>query len=537
VISALTDRFLGLPPGRVRHTRATVRTPMPDGVDLVGDLFRPADAIDPLPVVLIRTPYSRNGMIPILATPLARRGFQVLIQSTRGSFGSGGQFRPFRHERADGLATIDWLREQPWCDGRIATTGASYLGHAQWMVAGHADVVAMGAHVTASRMTDTFYPGGAPTLLNALSWSATIGNQEADMPLVPHPGRKRRLRRALRRMPLQAADLDVAGGPVGFWRDFTGHGAPDDPFWADTYAERTRAVPPTNMVTGWWDLFVHAQMKDYQALREAGVDAQIVVGPWLHGALDEIREILRTDIAFLDHHLHGAPAPDGAPVRLYLQQADQWLEFDAWPPPARQLLLHLDQASRLGEEPGSGSSAFDYDPSDPTPAIGGPLLQKPGEQVDQRPVESRPDVLVFTGPALERDVDVVGPVTARVYVRPSLEHADIYLRVCDVDKHGVSRNVVDGIRRLDPRTVPAKDVTPGEDGVLAVDLELFPTAYRVRAGHRIRVQVAGGAFPRFARNTGTAEPLGTATTGRRCHTEVLHDETHPSHVVLPVLAG
>lgn len=537
MISALTDRFLGLEPGRARYTRTTVRTPMPDGVALVGDLFRPADAIDPLPVVLVRTPYSRAAMIPILVSPLARRGFQVLMQSTRGSFGSGGQFRPFRHERADGLATVDWLREQPWCDGRIATTGPSYLGHTQWMVAGHADVVAMSAHITAARMTDTFYPGGAPTLLNALSWSADIGNQEADVPLLPHPGRRRRLRRALRQMPLQAADLEVAGAPVSFWRDFTGHGNPDDPFWEATYAQRTRAVPPTNMVTGWWDLFVQAQMKDYQALREAGVEARIVVGPWLHGAMDEVREILRTDIAFLDHHLRDGPAPDGAPVRLFLQQADQWLEFDAWPPPARPLSLHLSAGGGLGPAAGTGSSSFDYDPADPTPAVGGPLLQKPGEQVDQRPVEARPDVLLFTGPALEKDLDVVGPVSARVFVRPSLDHADVYVRVCDVDERGVSRNVVDGIRRLDPRTVPAGDVTADADGVLAVDIELFPTAYRFKAGHRIRVQVAGGAFPRFARNTGHGEPLGTATTGLRCHTEVLHDEAHPSHVVLPVLPG
>jgi uncharacterized protein len=144
-------------------------------------------------------------------------------------------------------------------------------------------------------------------------------------------------------------------------------------------------------------------------------------------------------------------------------------------------------------------------------------------------------VLVFTGPALTEDVDVVGAVRARVFVRPELEHADVFVRLCDVDPAGVSRNVVDGIRRLDPRTVPADDVTVGDDGVLAVDVELFPTAYRVRAGHRLRVQVAGGAFPRFARNLGTGEPLGTATTGRACRFEVFHDAAHPSHLVLPVL--
>jgi hypothetical protein len=186
-------------------------------------------------------------------------------------------------------------------------------------------------------------------------------------------------------------------------------------------------------------------------------------------------------------------------------------------------------------DPADGPSRFTHDPADPTPSVGGPLLAPPGKQIDNRAVEERPDVLVFTGPVLDADVDVVGVVRARVHVRPGLEHADLFVRLCDVDPEGVSLNVVDGIRRLDPRTVPAEDVAVGDDGVLAVDVELFPTAYRVRAGHRLRVQVSGGAFPRFARNHGTGDPIGTATTGRACRFEVLHDAEHPSHLVLPVL--
>jgi putative CocE/NonD family hydrolase len=199
---------------------------------------------------------------------------------------------------------------------------------------------------------------------------------------------------------------------------------------------------------------------------------------------------------------------------------------------------HLRAAGGLAEEPegaGAEPSRFTYDPADPTPTVGGPLLHPPGKQADNGPVEDRPDVVVFTGPALTADVDVVGPVRARVFVRTELEHADVFVRLCDVDGSGVSRNVVDGIRRLDPRTVPAADVTVADDGVLAVDVELFPTAYRVRAGHRLRVQVSGGAFPRYARNLGTGEPLGTASAGRRCRFEVFHDAAHPSQLVLSVL--
>jgi putative CocE/NonD family hydrolase len=166
---------------------------------------------------------------------------------------------------------------------------------------------------------------------------------------------------------------------------------------------------------------------------------------------------------------------------------------------------------------------------------GGPLLLPPGKQVDNAAVEARPDVLTYTTEPFPVCQDLVGPVSARIFVRTSREHADLFVRVCDVDANGVSRNVVDGIRRLCPQTVPAPDVQVGDDGILAVDVELFPTAYRVRAGHRIRVQISGGAFPRFDRNLGTGEPFGAATRARRCRFEIHHDSRHPARVLLPIL--
>jgi uncharacterized protein len=187
------------------------------------------------------------------------------------------------------------------------------------------------------------------------------------------------------------------------------------------------------------------------------------------------------------------------------------------------------------EPVGTAPSRYRYDPADPTPTVGGPLLSSPGKQADNTAIESRADVLVFTGPPLAADVDVVGPVHAEVFVRPERQYADLFVRLCDVDPAGVSRNVVDGIRRLDPQTVPADDVRIGADGVLAVDVELFPTAYRFRAGHRLRLQVSGGAFPRFARNPGTGEPLGTATSGVAGSVEVFHDADHPSRVTVAQL--
>lgn len=541
----LADAAFGLPLRATKYSvEREVGVPMPDGVTLLGDHYRPRSATGPLPVLLVRLPYGRSGaFVHAFAAPYARRGLQLFAQSTRGTFGSGGQFRPFTTEHEDGLATLAWLREQSWCDGRVAMTGGSYFGHTQWAVAPYADppLAAVCPHITASRITAAFYDHGAPGLENGLRWSAQIGRQESGGLPLPDPRTKPRLQKAMRTLPLQAADTTSIGAPVAFWRDFTGHAGPGDSFWDATDHDDADlgAFPPANMVTGWWDLFVAEQLRDVTRLQAAGVPVRLTVGPWIHGEPGEIRALLRTDVPFLDHHLRGGPAPSGPAVRVLLQQAGTWLESETWPPPGTEVVHHhLHAGGRLSEDPpesGGAPAAFTYDPGDPTPTTGGPLLQKPGKQADQAPVEARADVLVFTGPVLTADLDVVGHVGARVHVRPELAHTDVVVRLCDVDPDGVSRNVVDGIRRLDPATVPADDVTVGEDGVLAVDVSLFPTAYRVRAGHRLRVQVAAGAFPRFARNLGTDEPFASAVVGRTNRVELHHDAEHPSRLELPVL--
>ncbi len=540
------DRAMGLAgPGVPVVVRRDVGVPMSDDVVLLGDHYRPARELGPLPVVLIRSPYGRAGLAgTVFAAPLARRGFQVFIQSARGTFGSGGQFRPFQHERDDGLATVAWLREQAWCDGRVAMTGGSYLGHTQWAVAPYADppLESVSLNITAARITAAFYQHGAPGLRNALNWTGQIGRQERSaLPLVPNPVRLAAMRRALRKTPLQAADVAVAGAPVPFWRDFVDHAGPGDDFWApaDHDGADFSRLPPVSMVTGWWDLFVAEQLRDYMAIRAAGVEARLIVGPWLHAEPGELKAITQSDISWLRHHLSGAPAPAGPRVRVYLQQAGTWLDFEDWPPPATHAVYYLrpDGGLTLDAEPGDQAPAsFVYDPADPTPTAGGPVLQPPGKQVDNAAIEARADVLTYTSEPAGADQDVVGPVSARIYVRASLDHADVFVRLCDVDEKGVSRNVVDGIRRLSPQTMPAADVEVGADGVLTVDLALYPTAYRIRAGHRLRVQVSGGAFPRYARNHGTGEPFGAAITTRRCRFEIFADAEHRACVVLPLLA-
>jgi uncharacterized protein len=546
ITARMVDRAIGLPAAAAPYLlRPGVRVPMPDGVVLLGDHYRPAGHERPLPVVLIRSPYGRAGWPGALfAGPLVRRGFQVFIQSTRGTFGSGGQFRPFTTEREDGLATVAWLRDQPWCDGQVSMTGGSYLGHTQWAVAPYADppLRSVSLNITAAKITAAFYEHGAPSLKSALEWTALIGRQEQGIwSSIPNPRQQARVNRAMRKVPLQAADVDVAGAPVAFWRDFVGHAAPADDFWAGADHDRAdlTRLPPASMVTGWWDLFLPEQLRDYAAIRAAGVTARVTVGPWLHGDPGELLAMARQDIAWLDHHLRGGPPPPGAPVRLFLQQAARWLDFAEWPPPAAlRTAYYLRAGGRLSLDPEPGPAppdTFVYNPADPTPSAGGPFLLRPGKQADNTALEARPDVLTYTTEPLPAGRDLVGPVTARIFVRTGRGHADLFVRVCDVDEKGVSRNIVDGIRRLGPQTVPAADARAVGDGILAVDVELFPTAYRVQPGHRIRVQVSGGAFPRFARNFGTADPFAVATRALRCRFEIYHGPQYPACVLLPVL--
>ena len=222
------------------------------------------------------------------------------------------------------------------------------------------------------------------------------------------------------------------------------------------------------------------------------------------------------------------------PVRL---GADEWREFDAWPPPAEETRYHLHSDGGLSSEAapaGSSPDRYRYDPADPTPAVGGPLFGLSGKRgaVDNRELESRSDVLVYTTAPLQRDVEIIGPVRLELYARSSLEHADFFGRLCDVHPDGKSINVCDGLFRLEPGRGEQQP-----DGSSRIEIDMWATAYRFRRGHSIRLQVSSGAHPHWNRNLGTGEPTATATTMVAAEQTIYHDREHPSAVILPVNAS
>ena len=551
VWSRIAASMVKLPPPRTTAVSVErgLMAKMPDGVELVADRWFPTHHMaegEPA-TVLIRTPYGRTVMGP-LGRLYAERGYQVVVQSCRGTFGSGGEFVPVRNEQADGCATLEWVAAQPWFDGRLVMWGGSYLGMTQWAVAEDAPdfVRALSLQVTAANFRDAVvFPGGAFALETGLAWIHEIKHQELGWRTVLrarlHAARAVSASSAI--LPIGKCDAAAIGEPVAFYQDWLEHGAPGDPWWDPVdFGRRLEKVPPASFIGGWYDLFLKAQVDDYEALRRAGRTARLTIGPWTHTSPALFAETVRDGPRWFDSQLGPDPGErQDAPVRLFVMGSRTWREFSLWPPAGETERWYLGRGGTLTPTPPGDDGTPDryhYNPHDPTPAVGGPSLNMTtAGRKDQRRRESRRDVLTYTSPALTEDLTVIGPLTASLYVRSSLEHTDFFVRLCDVTAKGKSFNLSDGIVRL----APGGPVEKGEDGVSKLDIALWPTANTFRAGHRIRLQVSSGAHPLFNRNAGTGEPLGTGANLRSADQEIFHDVEHPSsialHVVPLLLAG
>ncbi|PTL81398.1 CocE/NonD family hydrolase [Vitiosangium sp. GDMCC 1.1324] len=542
IASRVLARLLEMPPADTYDitVEKDLEVPMHDGVKLLADRHAPCGG-GRLPTILVRSPYGRRGFFGFqFGRILAERGFQVLVQSCRGTFGSGGQFDPFRNEHADGLATLEWLKKQDWFSGELATLGSSYLGFTQWALARDAGptLKAMVVHVTASEFQGQTYAGGAFSLGTMLSWAHIIRTQEKPglAPLLAQLGASRKLKPLFQHLPLNEVDALATGERVPFFQDWLEHNAPEDPWWKPVNFSGSvpEVTAPVHLIGGWYDIFLPWQVKDYAALRRAGHAPYLTLGPWSHSSLKGVVATARESLVWLQAHLKGDRRRlREAPVRLFVMGANVWRDFSEWPPPGtRTQRWHLQPERGFAPAAPAASEPdrFRYDPADPTPNVGGPLFTNEAGPRDNRALEARPDVLTYTSAPLEKDLEVIGPVQAELFIRSSRPHTDFFVRLCDVDPSGRSTNLCDGLLRLVPGG-PASE----PDGTLRVSIDLWPTAHRFLAGHRIRLQVSSGAHPRFTRNPGTGEPLATAKTLVPADQTVFHDPSHPSALLLPVM--
>jgi hypothetical protein len=522
-----------------------VRVTTTDGAVLEADVFRPV-GVGRRPALLQRTPYGRGFLEPS-ARWFAARGYPVVSQDCRGSGPSTGA-PSFTAEGPDGRATGDWIVEQHWSDGRVVAFGGSYMGFTATALAATRPpyLAALAIHIAGADRCAAWFPGGTFALDIALPWTqirvATrdrlfdLSDLDAVIAQMQEAGQ--RLEEAFLHLPLGGADAVATGATVPWFQEWMAHPDRDDPHWAelDHRGALVAAAVPTLLLDGWYDYQIPNLLADHRRLLAAGVPTRLVVGPWSHPTVDA--EVVQDEVlAWLVRHVpvDDAPCPPAdAPVRIFVQPEVGWTDLAAWPPEGvTPVRWHLQPEGGLGPDlpPPSDPDRYDYDPADPTPAFGGTGLRMPPASgpVDNRRLEARPDVLTFTSPVLERDLDVLGPVTAVVHLTSSTGHTDVFVRLCDVDPDGRSVNVCDGIRRLRPGD-PAEDA----DGSRRVEVALWDTAYRFAAGQRVRVQVSSGAHPRFARNLGTGEPMGTATAYVVAHQQVHHDPARPSSITLAV---
>ncbi len=560
---------------------------MRDGVRLATDVYLPHTS-GQFPAILQRLPYGkRQAMSVDDIDAFADAQYAVVIQDTRGRFDSEGDFTPFSNERRDGEDALRWLIQQSWCrrerrDGRrVLPRSDSMDGSERRSTRSARDRARLHVYGLLRRMDVS--RRRLPTRLRALLDDAV---PRTERPAEAHRRRaagSRRDRRALidaidysqlayETMPLVDARLPST---ARYYRDWLGHPARDS-YWSLTAPEQDyrEITIPTLNIGGWYDCFLGGTLANYAGVKahgrtRASRSPRLIIGPWAHGVLGgEFPELMfginadagmlpliREQIRFFDRHVRNnrERVDDTANVKLFVMGANVWREEQSWPIPGTRYVPYY-LSGRPGDQSQSATLAtavpgaeppdeFDYDPADPVPTVGGQTFL-PGLRVavnagprDQRPVESRPDVLCFTTSQLERDVDVIGPVVATLYASSSASDTDFTAKLVDVHPDGTAIILTDGILRARYRESLAtpRPLLPGE--IYELHIDLWATANRFKAGHRIRLEVSSSNFPRFDRNTNTGgviaqQALSDCEVARNT---IYHDGEHPSHILLPVV--
>lgn len=526
-----------------------VRVPMRDGVRLCTNVFRPSKS-GRLPALLTRTPYGK----PVAATPNLRvfldRGYVVVAQDVRGRFDSEGAFVPVAQEMADGEDTIDWIVRQPWSDGQVGMFGGSYPGIAQWRAAlsGHPALKAIAPIMAGwDEYTDRYYsPGGAFKPAHRLVWLA----ENMRLPYFPMPD----FTKLVAHRPLRTSDQTATGRTINFYRTAVDHPSYDDYWRAFSTRENIDKVKvPVLIFSGWYDNYVESDLAAFQSLRGRGRAARIVVGPYGHNMSQQMPDedyspAARPPVRMMEAQwfdewmMKHPPAPAEPPARLYLTGANIWQNEEAWPPlRMTPRPYYLNSAGRLSLEPPRKAEVhlYVYDPALPVPTRGGAVCCNfkflPWGPADQRPIGSRPDILVFETEPLSAGVEATGPVQAVLFVSTSAPDTDFTAKLVDVGPDGRQRLLCDGILRLRYRNglEKAEMLPPGQ--VARIVIPAGVTSHVFRPGHRIRLDISSSNFPRFDRNPNTGRPVADETEWRQAQQSVWQGGRRASHLVLPVV--
>jgi hypothetical protein len=540
-----------------------VMMPMRDGVKLAANIFRPK-ADGKFPVLLARSPYGKGDEKQGDGLRYVPKGYVVIIQDCRGKGSSEGEWEPFKYDRDDGHDTYKWIVEQPWSNGEIGTFSGSYLGFTQWISApGSECVKAMFPVVPLiDPYADACYDGGAFNLSLSFTWGAMVSvKKDEKLPQIDWA-------EAHRVLPLFTWDEKVTGRKVQYLRDWVTHTCFDD-YWAERSARNHLAdiTAPMLNIAGWYDIFSRNDLENVNKVRNsaksevARKQARILVGPWTHGISNNgkvgqmdfgkqsVIDLGDLQEKWFEHWLKGKDTgvENLAPFRIFVMGRNEWRDEQEWPLARAQYIpyyfhsngsantLHGDgvlSTKPLGAEP---ADDYVYHPDDPVPTLGGNNLSGPAGPTDQRKVEERADVLVYTSAELKEELEVTGPVKVVLYASSSAKDTDWTAKLVDVHPDGRAINLCDGIIRARCRESVENPtlIEPGK--IYQYNIDVWVTSNVFLPGHRVRVEISSSNFPRYDRNPNTGHPFAQEVDLRKADQRVYHDRDHPSHILLPVI--
>ncbi len=538
------------------------RVVMRDGAKLSADVYRPG-AEGRFPVILSRTPYNKNGERPLkFGRYFAQNGYVYVEMDVRGRGDSDGTFVPYRNDGIDGYDAVEWCAAQPWSNGRVGTIGGSYLGRIQYLTAIEKPphLATMIAMVTPS---DPFveFPTGLPLPMGISWYHFTAGRMNQNMDAVDWSAIQLHL-------PIYTMD-EAAGRPNPYWKEMIDHARLDEWWEPLCYQDKfERVLVPVLHVSGWYDDEQIGTPLNFIGMTTSGATDEIragqklLMGPWPHGILRAERKLGEVDfgptavidlegyfLRWFDYWLKGNDngIMTEPPVRIFVMGVNRWADENEWPLARTKWTKYylrsggranslfgdgLLSTERPAEEPPDG---YIFDPADPVPFITDPEFRQIGGPDDYRAVERRDDILVYTGPVLEEDVTVCGPIRVKLYAASSATDTDFMAKLLDVWPDGFAQRLTDGMVRARFREGMDRPSLIEEGKIYLYDIDLWNTCQTFLKGHRIRLEIASSAFPKYDRNPNTGEALGKTTRMEAAEETIYHDGDHPSHVILPVV--
>ncbi len=540
-----------------RHMNTKIE--MRDGTRLACDIRFPAQG-GPFPTILTRTPYGKNYPESELV-PFLKDGYAFVTQDVRGKFDSEGEFHPM-NEKEDGFDTINWIAAQPWSNGKVGTTGGSYCAFTQLFAAclQPEPLCATTMSVLGNNLfKNTVYRNGVLEF-SLVAWLVNCSGR------VSNPNAVADWNKALSSLPV-CDILKVIGFDVPIFDKWISHQHYDH-FWSETNCDAyyEKIETPTYLIGGWYDYYASTTPEIYTKLRKAGNGGRqlkLMMGPWAHGSQSDgkVGEIdfgahsvidrLSEKKRWLDHYLGGFDngIEKEAPVKIFVMGINKWRDEYEWPlERAVETPFYLGSKNFANSLYGNGFLSreiadgkevdeYVYNPANPVPTIGGnallPTLAK--GPFDQRPLERRDDVLVFTSETLEEPLEATGMPKAELFISSSAPDTDFIARLCDVYPDGRSIQLCEGIARTRFREGLDKEVMMDPGSVYKIEVELEATSNVFLKGHKIRLEVTSSSFPRYSRNLNTGGDNLKDKEFVKATQTLRHSLEFPSRIILPVI--